>query len=124
MVKVLNKHTTNKGDAMKTNYENMCKWEIEKAIFLQKTAVDLGMDLTGYGEVAVNQNSGYTYLWLEDYSFTLYMPINCDLLKTDVWALWTNPEDGEEHETNLISDTTLNDLEQWAEKLANKYATN
>lgn len=47
---------------METNYNKMCKWELEKAIFLQKTAVDLGMDLTGYGEVAVNKNSGYTYL--------------------------------------------------------------
>ena len=105
---------------MKTNYENMGKWETEKAIFLQKVAVDLGMDVSGYGEVAVNPNSGYTYLWLEDYQFTLYMPINCDLVKTDVWALWTNPEDDEEVEMQLEKSTTLNDLEEWANDLSDK----
>lgn len=105
---------------MKTNYEGMCKWELEKAIFLQKTAVDLGMDISGYGEADVNPNSGYTYLWLEDYQFTLYMPINCELKKTDIWALWTNPEDGEEVNMQLRNNTTLNTLEQWAEKLAEK----
>ena len=107
---------------MNTNYDKMGKWELEKAIFLQKTAVDLGMDVSGYGEVAVNQNSGYTYLWLEDYQFTLYMPINCDLKKSDIWALWTNPNDGEEIEYHLTSGTTLKTLEAWAEKLSKKYS--
>lgn len=102
---------------MKTNYGNMCKWEIEKAIFLQKIAVDLGMDVSGYGEVAVNPNSGYTYIWLEDYQFSLYMPINCDLIKEDVCALWVNYETGEEIEYQLENETTLNDLENWVESL-------
>jgi hypothetical protein len=100
---------------MKTDYKNMGKWETEKAIFLQKTAVDLGMDLTGYGMVAVNPNSGYTYLWLEDYQFTLYMPISCELKKTDVWALWSDPEDGEETEMQLKNKTTLNDLNEFVD---------
>lgn len=104
---------------MTTNYDNMCKWELEKAIFLQKIAVDLGMDLTGYGEVAVNKSSGYVYLWLEDYSFTLYMPIACKLVKTDVYALWTSPEDGE-FEVQLNNNSTLNSIELWAQKLNNK----
>lgn len=105
---------------MTTNYENMVKWELEKAVFLQKIAVDLGMDLTGYGEVAVNPNSGYTYLWLEDYNFTLYMPISCELKKTDIVALWTNSEDGEEIEIDLKNNTTLANIEAWAEKLSDK----
>lgn len=105
---------------MKTNYDGMCKLELEKAIFLQKTAVDLGMDVSGYGEVNVNPNNGYTYLWLEDYQFTLYMPISCELKKTDVRALWTNPDDGEDVEMQLKNRTTLNTLEQWAKKLAKK----
>ena len=107
---------------METKYKDMGKWEMEKAIFLQKTAVDLGMDLTGYGEIGVNPNSGYTYLWLEDYNFTLYMPISCDLKKSDIYALWSNPEDGEEIEKELTNRTTLRMLEDWAEKLSNKYA--
>lgn len=105
---------------MNLNYDKMCKWELEKAVFLQKTAVDLGMDLTGYGEVATNPNSGYTYLWLEDYNFTLYMPISCELEKADIYALWTSPEDGEEIERSLEADTTLNELESWAEELNKK----
>ena len=99
----------------------MCRWELEKAIFLQKTAVDLGMDLTGYGEVSVNPNSGYTYLWLEDYQFTLYMPVNCELKKTQVYALWSNPENGEEIEMPLKNKTTLSMLESWCQNLDNRY---
>jgi hypothetical protein len=102
---------------MTTNYDKMCKWELKKAIFLQKVAVDLGMDVSGYGQVSVNPNSGYTYLWLEDYGFTLYMPINCDLVKTDVVALWTNPNDGEEKSFDLKKGTTLNQLDMWAGKM-------
>lgn len=102
---------------MNTNYEKMCKWEIEKAIFLQSIAVQLGMNISGYGEIGVNPNSGYTYLWLEDYNFTLYMPISCELEKTEVSALWSNPKDGHEHEFDLKEDTTLNDLTEWADSL-------
>lgn len=98
---------------MEANYNNMGKWELEKAIFLQKIAVDLGMDVSGFGMADVNKNSGYTYLWLEDYQFTLYMPISCQLIKTDVWALWTNPEDGEEIEMQLEEKTSLSELEKW-----------
>ncbi len=45
------------------------------------------------------------------------MPINCNLVKTDIWALWTNPEDGEEIEMRLGNCTTLNMLEEWAQEL-------
>lgn len=102
---------------MTPNYEKMCKWEIEKAVFLQSISVDLGMNIADYGKCAINPNSGYTYLWLEDYPFTLYMPISCELKKTDIYALWSNPEDGEEFEIKLEKNTTLNDLYYWVEKL-------
>lgn len=95
------------------NLNKMCQWEREKAMFLIKVAEGLGMDIEGYGELAVNENSGYTYLWLEDYSFTLYMPINCDLETKDVYALWSSPYDGEEKEITL-DNLTLGDLEKWA----------
>jgi hypothetical protein len=98
----------------------MCGWERQKAMFLIQIAEQLGMDIDGYGQIGVNNNSGYTYLWLEDYSFTLYMPINCDLKKTDVSALWTNPEDGEEIEFDLKPNTDLDDLEKWANDLYNQ----
>ena len=95
---------------MNVNYDKMGKWELEKAIFLQSVAVKLGMDVSGYGEVSVNPNSGYTYIWLEDYPFSLYMPISCDLNIDDVYCLWSNPEDGEEIEKELTEETTLEDL--------------
>ena len=100
------------------NYDslnNMCEWEQEKALYLIKRAKELGMDTTGYGELAVNPNSGYTYLWLEDYSFSLYMPINCDLVNKDVVALWTNPENGEDQE--LVEFESLEEVENWVDEL-------
>jgi len=99
------------------NYDNlnkMCEWEQEKALFIVQIAKKLGIDTSGYGELAVNITSGYTYLWLEDYNFTLYMPINCNLDKSDVWALHTDSENGNESEYQLKDDTTLEDLTQWA----------
>jgi len=95
----------------------MVGWERTKALFLASTAENLGMSLDGYGEVAVNPNSGYTYIWLKDYNFTLYMPINCELNKSDVWVLYSCPYDGEESEIQL-EDDTLNDLEEWAARMA------
>lgn len=100
-----------------SNLNDMCEWEQDKALFLIKVAKSLGMNTKSYGDLAVNPNSGYTYLWLEDYSFTLYMPINCELNKDDVYALWSSPEDGEEVEFKLTESTTLEDLELWAKKL-------
>jgi hypothetical protein len=99
---------------------SMCDWEIQKAGFLITEAGKLGMNVSGYGQVAVNPNSGYTYLWLEDYLFTLYMPINCELVKTDISAIWSNPENGEEEEYGLKADTTLNNLEEWCQELQAK----
>jgi hypothetical protein len=101
------------------NYQNLNKmgnWERQKAIYLLQVADELKIDYTGFGEIAVNQNSGYTYLWCEDYPFTLYMPISCKLEKSDVWVMWTNPEDGEEIEITL-DNKTLDDLYKWVESL-------
>ena len=102
---------------MNIEINKMCQWEREKAVFLIGVAEDLGMNIDSYGEVAVNPNSGYTYIWLEDFDFSLYMPINCELVKSDVWALWSNPNNGAEIEKQLEEDTTLEDLEQWANEL-------
>jgi hypothetical protein len=44
------------------------------------------------------------------------MPINCELVKSDIVALWTNSENGEECEFNLKTDTTLFDIESWTEE--------
>jgi hypothetical protein len=99
---------------MEYKLSNMCDWERKKAVFLMGVAEDLGINTSSYGEIAVNPNSGYTYFWSKDYNFSLYMPINCELVKSDIVALWTNSNDGEEREFNLTEETTLEDIENWA----------
>ena len=94
----------------------MCDWERKKAVFLMGIAEDLGINTNSYGKVAVNENSGYTYIWSEDFNFSLYMPINCELVKSDIVALWTNSINGEEREFNLTEETTLEDIENWTHK--------
>ena len=104
---------------------NMCDWERTKALYLISIAQELDMDLDSYGEINVNNNSGYTYLWLENYPFTLYMPIDCELTKDCVNVMWINFENGEEIETSLSSFTSyepLNDILNWISDLESKLA--
>ena len=75
-------------------------------------AEDLGISLKDYGEVAVNSTSGHIYLWNEMYNFSLYMPINCELAKSAVVALWSCGECGTEEEYNLKQKDTLKDIEE------------
>lgn len=102
------------------NFGNFCGWEKYKALFILKTALDLGMDISGYGVLDVNPNSGNTYLWLEEYNFCLRMPTCCELEISDVVASYTDSYDGEETEINLTRLTTLSELEKWACDLENK----
>lgn len=99
------------------NLNTMCRWEREKALYLVQAAEELGMNTEGYGELAVNPNSGYTYLWLEDYPFTLYLPIHCELEEKDVWVMWTDPEDGEEVETTLDKFADIDEIYEWVKGL-------
>jgi len=102
---------------MEFKLNNMCDWERQKAIFLMGEAEKLGYSLKDYGEVAVNSNSGYVWVWSEMYNFSLYMPISGDLIKTDIYALWTNYINGNEEEMKLNEKTTLEDIENWVREL-------
>lgn len=95
----------------------MGTWERQKALFIISVAEDMGMDIDGYGEIGVNPNSGYTYVWCEDYNFTLYMPINCELQKTDMYASWFNSDNGDEEDFKLEKGTTLSDIEERTEEM-------
>jgi hypothetical protein len=86
---------------MEFKLNDMCDWERKKAVFLMGVAEELGIQLDSYGEVAVNNNSGYTYLWNENYNFGLYMPINCELKKEDIYALWSCSYCGQEEKYQL-----------------------
>lgn len=105
---------------MTTNYDTMTSWEIEKGSYLILTAKELGMNLNSYGQVSVNEYSGYTYIWLEDYEFTLYMPINCNLIREDVYVLYTDMETGQEHDESLIQFSTLKDIKEWIKDIQNE----
>lgn len=104
---------------MHTNFETMTAWEIEKAAYLILTARELGMRLDSYGEVSVNPNSGYTYIWLEDYEFSLYMPINCDLKRKDIYVLYSDPINGEETEESLEQFESLKDINEFIRTIKN-----
>ncbi len=86
-----------------------------KIALLISKASELGMDISGYGMADENNNSGNVYLWLEDYSFTLYIGLGSD----QIYALWTNPEDGEEHDI-AVDGMSLDDLNSWASDLYNE----
>jgi hypothetical protein len=91
---------------------NLCSNATRKIGLLITKASELGMDVSGYGFADENQNSGNVYIWLEDYSFTLYIGLGSDT----IYALWTNPNDGEEVEIE-VQGQSLSDLEDWAHKL-------
>jgi hypothetical protein len=88
----------------------MCANELRKAGLLLVKASSLGMDVSGYGMLDVNLNSGNVYLWLEDYDFCLYIGLGSD----DVVACWSSPEDGREEFYTLEDCTSLHTLEDWA----------
>jgi hypothetical protein len=104
---------------MKTNYDQMTDWEIQKASYLILTAKELGMKLDSYGEVNVNPNSGYTYIWLEDYGFSLYMPISCELQRKDVYVLLTDYETGEEIDESLEHFESIQDIYEFINTIKN-----
>lgn len=80
---------------------NLSSNPMRKIGLLITKASDLGIDV-----------SGYVYLWLEDYPFTLFIDLGSD----DIQALWSNPNDGEEIEIS-VGNMSLYDLENWAHKL-------
>ena len=94
---------------------NLCSNATRKIGLLITKASDLGMDIGGYGEASENTSSGNVYLWLEDYSFTLYIGLGSDT----IYASWSNPIDGEEEEVEVGS-MSLDDLWTWANGLYDK----
>lgn len=100
--------------------EKLQGWELEKALYLIKVANQINMQLSEYTIVDVNNNTGYVYLWDENYNFSLYMPIiYCDLIKDDVYALYTDFDNGDEHEIDLSSITDVEQIENWIDDLIN-----
>lgn len=101
---------------MEIRNNSMCSNEVRKAGLLLVKAAELGMDVTGYGELAVNNSSGNVYLWLEDYAFSLYIGLGSDR----VIACWISSEDGREEFWPLKNGTLLEMLEAWAARCQQK----
>ena len=91
---------------------NLCSNAVRKIGLLITKASDLGMDIGGYGFADENQNSGNVYIWLEDYSFTLFISLGSD----EIYALWSDANNGEEHETE-VGNMSMRDLYDWCEEL-------
>jgi len=101
-------------ETMEINFNNMGEWETEKALYLCKVAKStLNWKLNGYGICDVNPNSGYTYLWLEDYPVCLFMPINCLLCESDIFVLYTDSYNGTEYEEQLDCFADMNEIYKW-----------
>lgn len=95
-------------------------WEFEKISYIFKAVRErFGIDLWEKGTyVGVNPNSGYSWVWNENYPVSWYMPINCELRHEDVYALWSNPEDGEEHENEISNFSTADEIWKWVDELS------
>ena len=79
---------------LELNTGKMCSNEVRKiGIILTRISDKLGWDLSGYGQGDVNQSSGNTYVWLEDYPVTPYISVCGD---DEVCYLWSCPNCGEE----------------------------
>lgn len=70
----------------------------------------LGMDVSGYGQIDVNENSGFLYVWAEDYSFTPYIDE-----EDTIYFMYTCGYCGEEYSMPYDENTTLETIEQWIE---------
>lgn len=92
--------------------QNLCSNALRKVALLITKASELGMDVSGYGEAGENNNSGNVYLWLEDYSFCLFISLGSD----EIYANWTDSNNGGEHDT-AVGNHTLASLEDWCADL-------
>lgn len=98
------------------NYEalnQMGSWERKKAMYLLEVAEEIGYD-TEWGQIGLNDSSGNVWLWSENHMTCLYMTINCDLTKNDIWVMYSSPENGHEFEIEL-GQRTLKEIEKWAQ---------
>jgi hypothetical protein len=106
---------------MEININKMCNWERKKSIYLMEIAENkLNMDLSEYGFCDVNQSNGNVYIWLENYPFSIYLPINCELTESDVIVLYTDNNHGDETELTLDNFDDIDDIYKWIEKIEDK----
>jgi hypothetical protein len=96
--------------------ENLCANAIRKIALLITKASDLGMELSGYGHAAENPNNGNVYLWLEDYTFTLFIALGDDTINACWSSLFTDDE-----EIVPVDAMKLYQLEAWTDEMERQY---
>jgi hypothetical protein len=96
--------------------ENLCANAIRKIALLITKASDLGMDLSGYGHAAENNSNGNVYLWLEDYTFTLFISLGDDAINACWSSLYTDDE-----EIIPVDAMKLYQLEAWTDEMERHY---
>lgn len=94
-------------------------WEFEKISYIFKAVRErFGIDLWQKGtQVGVNPNSGYSWVWSDDYPVSWYMPINCELRHEDVYASWSDPDNGDEHEAEISLFKSADEVWEWVDEL-------
>lgn len=80
---------------------------------LMKESVRLGFKIGGYGEIAYNERSGYTYIWCEDYNFSLCISD----FSEQVEVLYSDPENGEETFRDASKFKSIEEIDEWVEKI-------
>lgn len=99
---------------MEIKLNNVSTKQFKNAGRLLVKAAELGMDVTGYGFIDYNSSHGNTFLWLENYGFSLYISD----FEPKIKALYSCGYDGEETERNVGN--SLDKLEAWALRLSDK----
>lgn len=95
--------------------KDLCSNELRKVALLITKASELGMDLSSYGELGVNQSNGNVYLWNENYNFSLFIDLGDDTIQ----ACWTNFNNGDEEIIDATNES-LYSLEDWVRNNQNK----
>lgn len=97
---------------MEIKMTNFNKNDVAKLATLLTVVSDLEMDVTGYGEIAKNENSGNVYVWAEDYMFTTFVGYN-----HKASFAWTCSNCGEEFFLEYTEGMTIADIENWCASL-------
>ena len=102
---------------MKVDFEEMVEWEQRKASILIQAALRLGYNLSGEGEIGVNQDSGNIYLWLGEEPYILYMPIYCDQDISQVVCVAENAPIGVETPEIKLGEKTRYEIDEFFESI-------
>jgi hypothetical protein len=98
---------------MKLDTRNMSPDEIKRAIILIENALEIGMDLTGSGDIE-KTSSRRLFLSLDDYAFEPHIGLSMPIDKSSVQV--SRVQDGNEQVKTLLSFGTVEKVEFWIDR--------